>query len=148
MSEDADIQSVLFVCSYNVVRSPMAELLLKSKSRSKLFIRSAGVYEGGESDVFAIAVMQEKGLDLEPHIPCSLRDLNDGSFDLVVALTDEAFKYVTEQYRTESVDIEFWPTYDATSTMGSRDTKMGAYREVRDQLDAKIKDRFAKWVQI
>lgn len=148
MLPDADIQSVLFVCSYNVVRSPIAELLLKSKTGSKLFVRSAGVHEGGEADVFANAVMLEKDLDLGGHIPCSLNDLNDGSFDLVIALTVEAHQFVTEQYRTESVDIEFWPTYDATSTKGSRDTKMGAYREVREQLDAKIKDRFAKWVQI
>ncbi|ACT59455.1 protein-tyrosine-phosphatase [Hirschia baltica] len=144
MASDADIQSVLFVCTYNAVRSIMAEALLKGICGRQKYVQSAGVHMGGEPDVFVIAAMKEVGIDVSHHSPRALSDMNEGSFDLIIALSEEAHLFAIEETRTESVDIEFWPTYDATSTTGSRDRKMEAYREVRDQLLAKIKDRFAK----
>jgi hypothetical protein len=43
-----------------------------------------------------------------------------------------------------AVEVEYWPTFDATAMIGSgnRDRVLQAYREVRDSLFRKIKQRF------
>ncbi len=139
---DVLIQSVLFVCSYNAVRSPMAAEMLRWRSGGKLYVRSCGVQEGGETDVFANEVMKELGLDISGHVPVLFKDLDDGAFDLIVAMSPDAMHHMKAETRTESVDIEYWPTYDATVERGSRDHRLSAYREVREQIDQKIKKRF------
>lgn len=140
------LQAVLFACTFNAVRSPMAEALLKWRSGGRLYVRSCGVREGGELDPFAVAVMAELGLNMADHQPTTFDDLDEGGFDLVVTLAPDAQHRAIELTRSEAVDIEYWPTYDATATHGSRDNRLSAYREVRDLLDAKIRKRFAEWV--
>ena len=144
MVAPTELQSVLFLCTFNAVRSVMAEALLKKYFGKEIYIQSAGVHAGEDADVFVTAALNEVGVNVSIHKPRALDELNEGSFDLIIALSKEAFDYAKEKTRTESVDIEFWPTYDATLTKGSRATKLSAYCEVRDQILTKIKDRFAK----
>jgi protein-tyrosine-phosphatase len=40
--------------------------------------------------------------------------------------------------------VEYWPTVDPTGTEGSREQRLNAYREVRDQLTARIRERFGR----
>lgn len=142
------VQSVLFLCSYNAVRSIIAESLLKKVCGTDMYVQSAGVHKGTKSDIFVTIIMEEVDLDVSHHQPRSLKELDEGGFDLIIALNEEAYQFAKKETRTESVDIEFWPTYDATVTMGSRDRKLEAYREVRTQLEAKLKDRFAKSLKV
>ena len=41
-----------------------------------------------------------------------------------------------------ATDVEYWPTPDPTAIEGSREQRLNAYRDVRDQLMAHIKERF------
>ena len=41
-----------------------------------------------------------------------------------------------------AADVEYWPTADPTLASGNREQQLDAYREVRDQLLARIKTRF------
>lgn len=109
-------------------------------------MRSCGASSGGKLDGFSVSAMEELGLDISDHTPCTYRDLEDSNFDLVITLSPAAQHHATEMTRTEAVDIEYWPTYDPTTEQGSRNQKLAAYREVRDQLDANIKRRFAEWM--
>lgn len=124
----------------------MAEALLKWRSGGRLFVASCGARAGDEVDGFVIAVMAELGLDVSGHIPRSFDELDEGAFDIVVTLAPDAHHRAIELTRTDAVDVEYWPTYDATAVHGSREQKLDAYREVRDQLDANIRRRFAEWV--
>jgi protein-tyrosine-phosphatase len=82
--QDAELPgAVLFACSRNVVRSPMAEALLKRHAGDRIYVQSAGV-RPGEPDPFAIAVMAEIGIDISKHRPVALADLHDTSIDLIV----------------------------------------------------------------
>jgi protein-tyrosine-phosphatase len=58
--------SVLFACTLNSIRSPMAEAMLKHWHGRHIFVDSVGVREG-EIDPFAVAVMDEIGIDLSRH---------------------------------------------------------------------------------
>ena len=135
--------AVLFVCSMNAVRSPMAAAILRHLAGGRCYAVSAGV-RAGEPDAFAAAVMDEIGIDISGHRPNTLHDLNDTSFDLIVTLSPEAHHQALELTRTMAVDVEYWPTFDATMLLGhaSRDQILEAYRSVRDLLFVRIKRRF------
>ncbi len=119
----------------------MAEGLAKKHFGTRLFIDSAGVREG-QADGFMIAVMEEIGVDLQNHHPKLIEDLEDSSFDLIVALSPEAQHHALELTRTMACDVEFWNTFDPSMVEGSRESRLAAYRQVRDQLDLRIQKRF------
>ena len=135
--------AVLFVCSMNAVRSPMAAAILRHLAGPRCYVVSAGV-RAGEADAFATAAMDEIGIDIAGHKPNTLHDLNDTSFDLIVTLSPEAHHQALELTRTMAVDVEFWPTFDATMMVGhgSREQVLHVYRSVRDHLFRRIKERF------
>jgi protein-tyrosine-phosphatase len=141
-------QAVLFACGLNSVRSPMAAALLKQMlggGGRSLYISSAGVRKG-ELDPFAAAAMEEVGIDIKGHRPITfeeLEDLEGLNFDLIVTLSPEAHHKALELTRTSAVDVEYWPTADPTAIEGSREQRMNAYREVRDQLLRRVRARFA-----
>jgi protein-tyrosine-phosphatase len=136
--------AVLFVCTMNSVRSPMAAAILRHLAGRRAYVESAGVRAGGP-DAFAMAAMEEIGIDLSHHAPRTLRDLHDTSFDLIVTLSPEAHHQALELTRTMAVEVEYWPTFDATLMIGhsSREQVLQAYRGVRDALFRRIKQRFA-----
>lgn len=136
--------AVLFVCNYNAIRSPMAEGLMKSLLGHRVFVDSVGVRPTEAPDPFMIAVMDELGIDMSRHRPKSFDDLEDEqeSFDLVVTLSPAAQHRALELTRFASLDVEYWVTFDPSSTEGSREVMLDAYRDVRDLLRARILERF------
>lgn len=134
-------KAVLFACSMNAVRSPMAEGILKHLAGRHVYVDSAGV-RPGELDPFAVVVMDEIGIDLTRHKPKTFADLQDSSFDLVISLAPEAHHRALEMTRTMAIEAEYWPTIDPTATAGSREQILDAYRAVRDGLFQRIKARF------
>jgi protein-tyrosine-phosphatase len=135
---------VLFVCSMNSVRSPMAAAILRHLAGRRTYAVSAGV-RAGEPDPFAVAAMNEIGIDIAGHRPHTLQDLHDTSFDLIVTLSPEAHHQALELTRTMAVNVEYWPTFDASMMVGqgSREQTLAVYRAVRDQLFQRVKRRFA-----
>lgn len=136
--------AVLFACNFNRVRSPMAAALTKLIYGDRLFVDSCGLRAGGEFDPFAVAVIDEVGVDLSGRQGKSFDDLDDASFDLVISLTPEAQHRAVEMSRGRAVDIEYWPTVDPTLVTGSREVMLEAYRDVREQLRRRILERFGK----
>jgi protein-tyrosine-phosphatase len=134
-------QAVLFACTMNAVRSPMAAALLRHLTRGGVHIESAGV-KAGELDPLAVAAMEEIGLEIGRHQPRRFEDLEDGSFDLVITLSPEAQHKAVELTRTAATRVEYWPTMDPTAVEGSREQRLLAYRAVRDQLMERLKQRF------
>ncbi len=136
------VTSVLFACTFNAVRSPMAEALLKRRVGKRLYVDSAGVREG-EPDPFMLAVMAELGIDLTRHRVKTFDQLEDTSFDLVISLSPEAHHRAVEMVRTMACDVEYWQTFDPTVLDGSRETRLDGYRQVRDGLADRLAKRFA-----
>jgi protein-tyrosine-phosphatase len=134
--------AVLFACSRNAVRSPMAAAILRHLAGNRVFVGSAGVRAGEATDPFAVAVMEELGIDMSKHKPVPLAGVHDTSFDLIVTLAPEAHHQALEITQGFAVDVEYWPTPDPTLTSGNREQILDAYRTVRDGLFRKIKTRF------
>ncbi len=133
--------AVLFACSRNSVRSPMAEGLLKHLLGHRIYVDSVGV-RPDEIDPFVIEVMDELGIDLSNHRGKNFEGLEDTSYDLIVSLSPEAQHQAVELTRTMACEVEFWNTLDPTIIEGNRETRLQAYRDVRDTLKKRIEARF------
>jgi len=133
--------SVLFACTFNSIRSPMAAAILKHLHGRRIWVDSVGVREGA-LDPFAVVVMDEIGIDISDHRPKSFDELEDTSYDLVVSLSPEAQHRAVELTRTMACDVEFWPIFDPTAVEGSREEMLNAYRMARDMLRRRIRERF------
>jgi protein-tyrosine-phosphatase len=137
-------QAVLFACGLNSVRSPMAAGLFKHLFGRVTYVGSAGVRKG-ELDPFAVAAMDEIGLDIAKHRPITfeeLEDLEGLNFDLIVTLAPEAHHRALDLTRRLALEVEYWPTPDPTIAEGNREQRLESYREVRDQLMTRIRRRF------
>ena len=136
--------AVLFACGLNSVRSPIAAALFAQIFGRGVYVGSAGVRKG-ELDPFAVAAMAEIGLDISRHKPLTFEELDEWeglNFDLIVTLAPEAHHRALELTRTSGVDVEYWPTADPKAVEGSREQRLEAYREVRDQILTRIRQRF------
>jgi protein-tyrosine-phosphatase len=133
--------AVLFACTMNAIRSPMAAGILRRLHGTRIFADSVGVHRG-EPDGFAIAVMDEIGIDISAHRPRVFEELEDESWDVVVSLSPEAQHKAVEITRTVACEVEFWNTFDPALIEGSRDQRLDAYRQVRDTLTRRIEARF------
>lgn len=119
----------------------MAEGILKFYHGQNIYVDSVGVHEG-ESDGFMIQVMQEIGIDMSLHKPKTFHVLDDSSFDWVISLSPEAQHSAVELTRWMSCEVEYWPTFNPSDVMGSRERRLDGYRQVRDELVKKIKSKF------
>jgi protein-tyrosine-phosphatase len=127
-------QSVLFACGMNAVRSPMAAALAQQMLGKSIY-------------PFAVAVMDEVGIDISRHKPVTFEDVEDLeglNFDLIVTLSPPAHHKALELTRINAAEVEYWPTLDPTGIEGSREQRLDAYRAVRDELMAQIRARFGQ----
>jgi protein-tyrosine-phosphatase len=137
-------RSVLFACGLNSLRSPMAAALFAQIFGRAIPVASAGARKG-ELDPFAVAAMAEIGLDIARHKPITfeeLEELDERRFDLIVTLAPEAHHRALEISHVTGAGVEYWPTVDPSAVEGNREQRLDAYRTVRDQLLARIRERF------
>jgi protein-tyrosine-phosphatase len=137
-------QAVLFACGLNSVRSPMAHGLFRHFF-GRTYVGSVGVRKG-ELDPFAVAAMEEIGLDIARHKPMTFEEMEDWeglNFDLIITLAPEAHHKALDLTRTIAADVEYWPTPDPSVVEGTREQRLDAYRDVRDQLTRRIRERFS-----
>jgi protein-tyrosine-phosphatase len=133
--------SVLFACSHNAIRSPMAEALAKRLYGQTAYLDSVGIAPDA-LDNFAVAVLDEIGVDLHKHNGKSFEDVDPSEFDLIVTLSPEAHHCALEFTRSASTHVEYWPIPDPSAVEGSREARLDAYRRTRDLILARLKARF------
>ena len=124
----------------------MAAALLKHLYGKSIYVASCGVQKG-ELDPFAVAVLDEIGIDMARHRPITFEELDELeglNFDLIITLSPPAQHKAVELTRTLASDVEYWPTADPTAAQGNREQRLEAYRAVRDQLIAHIRERFGQ----
>lgn len=141
-SNQANPGSVLFMCAQNAVRSPMAAAIAKANFPNSIFFSSAGVREG-LFNPFAAEVMAENQIDIANHEPQAFENLDDTYFDLIITLSPVAHAVALDIKRSQSVEVENWSIADATKIQGRRSIILDAYRQVRNDLAARIVARFS-----
>ncbi len=138
-AQNSQLPTLLFVCSMNSVRSPIAAALARYLFPGKVISRSAGA-RSGKADGFVHAAMEELGIDMSVHTPHTMDELVATKFDLVITLSEEAREAVARR-NLDAKKIEHWETEDPTLVEGSRDARLAAYHQLRDSLKKRIFDR-------
>ncbi len=133
--------AVLFACTLNAIRSPMAASLMKHLYGRHIYVESCGV-RAGTPDPLAVAVMDEMGIDLSQFHPKSFETLADTSFDLIIALSPQARHKALELTRSMAVEVEYWKVPDPSAYEGSREQRLAAYRDARDTILKFLKEHF------
>ncbi|WP_085307666.1 low molecular weight phosphatase family protein [Planktotalea arctica] len=136
-------QSVLFCCDHNAVRSPMAEGIMKKFYGTQTYVQSVGVYNDLEIDGFSITVCAEMGVELHRHRSRSFDEMEEfgddlSSFDLIIALSPASQHRALELTRVFHLEVEYWPIVDPTGLGETREAKLHAYRQSRDQIIAQL----------
>ena len=143
-------QSILFCCDHNAVRSPMAEGIMKKLYGTGTYVQSVGVINDLEIDGFSIAVCDEIGVELSRHRSRSFDEMERwgddlSSFDLIVALSPASQRRALELTRLFHLTVEYWPILDPTGIGETREMKLVSYRQTRDQILNKLRE---KWGQL
>jgi protein-tyrosine-phosphatase len=133
--------AILFACTLNAIRSPMAAAIMHHYHGHKTYVASAGI-AAGDPDPFVGLIMDEIGIDLKKHRPHSFEDLEDSAFDLLITLSPEAQRRAEDMSRTMAIEVENWPIQDPSHVTGSREQILDSYRAVRDDLVKRITARF------
>jgi protein-tyrosine-phosphatase len=138
-------QSVLFSCDHNAVRSPMAEGIMKKFVGTRTYVQSVGVVNDLEIDGFAIAVCKEIGVALERHRSRSFEEMEQmgemlSGFDMIVTMSPASQRKALELTRYYHLTVDYWPVMDPTGIGESREQKLNAYRQTRDQIVKRVQE--------
>ena len=133
--------SLLFACSENSVRSPMAEALAKRLYGQAVYVESVGV-RARDVDGFVISALDELGIDVHRHHAQTFEDVDPTSFELIVTLSPEAHHRALEFTRGTAAEVEYWPLPDPSAVEGTREVQLDAYRQARDMILTRLKIRF------
>ena len=138
------LPNILFACTHNKIRSPMAEALTKTMYQAKIaHIDSCGIDDGGGiGDGFTVAVMREIGIDLLNHTPKSFTDRLNPKIDLVICFSEASFETASQIPTLNTAEITYCPIYDPQLIAEAREVRLGAYRNIRDTIKAMLIERF------
>ncbi|MBL6781720.1 MAG: low molecular weight phosphatase family protein [Alphaproteobacteria bacterium] len=136
--------NILFACTHNKIRSPMAEAMMKNMYADHIgLVDSCGMDDGGDiGDGFTIAVMQEIGLNIMDHEPKSFADISQSHFDMVICFSEASYEDASRMMSLAGASIEYWPVYDMALIAEGREARLNAYRNVRDDIKTMLNDRF------
>ena len=125
------MKRILFVCVENSNRSQMAEAFARLHGGDEVEALSAGSRPSGRINPKAVRFMSELGYDLATHASKSLDEI-EGEFDAVITMgCGDTCPWVPAKRR------EDWALPDP------RDMDDDAYRAVRDEISARVKQLLA-----
>jgi len=127
----------------------MAEGLMKKFYGQTVYVQSAGVHNDLEIDGFSIAVCEEMGVELSRHRSRSFEEMQQWGddltgFELIVALSPASQRLALELTRFYHLEVIYWPILDPTGLGHTREDKLAAYRQARDQIIARMTERFGR----
>ena len=130
---------VLFVCVHNSARSQTAEAFLKKYGGDRFEVESAGL-EPGKLNPVVVEVMKEVGIDISQNKTKSVFDFykQGKQYDYVVTVCDESQSGACPMFPGAGERLH-WGFADPSGFTGTQEDKAQKTRDVRDQIEAKIK---------
>lgn len=128
----------------------MAEGIMKKLYGTGTYVQSVGVINDLEIDGFSISVCEEIGVELSRHKSRSFDEMEKwgddlSSFDLIVALSPASQRRALELTRLFHLTVEYWPILDPTGIGETREMKLVSYRQTRDQIVNKLKEKWGQF---
>lgn len=132
-------KNVLFLCTQNSCHSQMAEGILRHFSKDEYDVFSAGI-NPTEVNKNAIEVMKEIGIDISHQKSKSFKEFADRDFDVIITFYDH--KDENSPTFWEKAQMLRWDLVDPSEGISSQKDLLKAFREVRDDIQHKIKEHF------
>ena len=129
---------VLFLCTGNSARSQMAEAFLRKYGGNEFEAYSAGVEPKGINP-HTERVMEEVGISLSGQHSKQVKEyMGKIHFGYLITVCDEAEKNCPTTFPGIGQRLH-WSFEDPAAFIGSEDEKLAKFREVRDQIEQRIK---------
>jgi arsenate reductase len=133
---------VIFLCTGNSARSQMAEAFLRHYAGERFEVYSAGLEPKGINP-YTRRVMEEKGYSLEGQTSKDVRQyLGRVNFGYVITVCDNAEKNCPTTFLGVSQRLH-WSFEDPAAYEGSEEETLAKFRQVRDQIEARIQEFIA-----
>jgi arsenate reductase (thioredoxin) len=131
-------QRVLFLCTGNSARSQMAEAFLRQYGGDRFEAHSAGLEPKGLNP-FTVKAMAEVGVDVSGQTSKGVDAyLGKTLFQYLVTVCDDADKNCPTTWPGVNIRMH-WSFQDPAAAEGTDDEKLAKFREIRDQIEAKVK---------
>ena len=128
--------NVLFLCSGNSARSQMAEAILRKRAGDHFEVFSAGLEPSGLNP-YTLRVLEEKGINTSDLKSKALSTFfGKKHFSYLITVCSKA-EEKCPIFPGMGMRIH-WPFVDPAAFVGSHEEKLEFFRQVRDQIDAKI----------
>lgn len=128
---------VLFLCTGNSARSQMAEALLRKYAGDHFEVYSAGLEPKGLNP-YTIKVLEEIGVDTSQHYSKTLDTfMGKVHFGYLITVCSNAEENCPV-FPGMGVRLH-WPFEDPAAFVGSEEETLQKFREVRDQIDARVR---------
>jgi arsenate reductase len=132
-------KNVLILCTRNSARSQMAEALLRKHAGDRFNVHSAGLSPERIHPLVA-PVMREIGLDVSGQQSKGLQVyLGRLTAHYLIIVCADAEKNCPRMFPGLGERL-FWPFEDPASVAGTEELQLQAFRHVRDQIDARLRD--------
>jgi len=145
------IERVLFVCTGNICRSPMAEGLmierLREEGRSDISVSSAGIFANPENtaEPFAVQVAREAGVDISGHRARVVNNDNLNWADIVLAMESSQRGFISLAFPHQSAKVFLLGNFRrsrggeiADPYGSSMETYRSCFEEIREAIDGFI----------
>jgi arsenate reductase len=137
------MKRVLFLCTGNSARSQMAEAFLRKYGGDQFEAHSAGLEPKGLNP-FTVKVMEELGVDMSKHTSKGVREyLGKVHFHYLITVCDHAEQNCPTTWPGVNQRLH-WSFEDPATFEGGDEAKLAKFREVRGQIEQKIKDWLAE----
>ncbi len=135
---------VLFLCTANSSRSQMAEALLRFHAGDQFEVYSAGITPTGINP-YAIRAMDEIGINIRSQYSKGSKEfMGQIMFRYLITVCGDADENCPQALWARSGKKLHWPFDDPAKATGTDEEIMAKFREIRDQIDAKIKSWLAE----
>jgi arsenate reductase len=132
-------QNVLFLCGGNSCRSQIGQAYLTRLASDLFDVYSAGLEPTGDIHPVTREVMAETGFDLEGHSSKSAEVyLGKLPVHYLIIVCDAAAKRCPSIWPGMRTRLN-WPFEDPAAFSGSEEEVRAKFREVRDQIEAKVR---------
>ncbi len=126
--------TVLFLCVANSARSQMAEGIARQLAPAGVLVASAGSAPASVHPL-AVRAMAEIGIDISGHTSKGVETVQALQLETVITLCGEEVCPVLPG----SVRRLHWALPDPAAVEGDNETRLAAFRQVRDELQRRIK---------
>ncbi|GAA2140069.1 ArsR family transcriptional regulator [Nocardioides koreensis] len=130
--------AVLFVCTGNSARSPIAEALLRQHTAGRVTVASAGTRPRPHLHADAVRVLRDEfGIDIADRRPQHLDALAERTFDHVITLCDRAREACPELPRHPR--RSHWSIPDPATAGDADEPGYPAFRRTATEIDTRVR---------